>query len=63
MVTDGVVKIVGRMSVDIIKSGGYKISALDIERHLLEHSDIKDIAVIGNDSEESVITKSALQMK
>lgn len=63
MVTDGVVKIVGRMSVDIIKSGGYKISALDIERHLLEHSDIKDIAVIGNDSEESVITESALQMK
>lgn len=26
--------------MDIIKSGGYKISALDVERHLLAHPDI-----------------------
>ena len=44
---DGVIKIVGRTSVDVIKSGAYKISALDIERHLLEHSCIRDVAVIG----------------
>lgn len=30
----------GRTSVDIIKSGGYKISALEVERHLLAHPDI-----------------------
>ena len=30
----------GRSSVDIIKSGGYKISALEVERHLLAHPDI-----------------------
>lgn len=45
--SNGVYKIVGRTSVDIIKSGGYKISALDIERHLLAHPDIADCAVVG----------------
>ncbi|RVE74388.1 hypothetical protein OJAV_G00021980 [Oryzias javanicus] len=44
---DGVFWIMGRSSVDIIKSGGYKISALDVERHLLAHPDILDVAVIG----------------
>jgi len=44
---DGVFRVVGRTSVDVLKSGGYKISALDVERHLLAHDDISDIAVIG----------------
>ncbi|CAC5396298.1 ACSF3 [Mytilus coruscus] len=44
---DGVYRIMGRTSVDIIKSGGYKISALDIERHLLEHPDISECVVVG----------------
>ncbi|XP_034385332.1 malonate--CoA ligase ACSF3, mitochondrial isoform X1 [Cyclopterus lumpus] len=44
---DGVFWIMGRSSVDIIKSGGYKISALEVERHLLAHPDIIDVAVIG----------------
>lgn len=44
---DGVYWIMGRTSVDIIKSGGYKISALDVERQLLAHPDIIDVAVIG----------------
>lgn len=35
------------MSADIIKSGGYKISALPIESHLLSHPDISDCAVLG----------------
>ncbi|CAL1539390.1 unnamed protein product [Lymnaea stagnalis] len=43
----GVYFIVGRTSVDVIKSGGYKISALDVERHLLAHPDIADCAVVG----------------
>lgn len=37
---DGVYWIMGRSSVDIIKSGGYKISALEVERHLLAHPHI-----------------------
>ncbi|CAL4080716.1 unnamed protein product, partial [Meganyctiphanes norvegica] len=40
-------KILGRTSVDIIKSGGFKISALDIERHLLAHPNIVDVVVVG----------------
>ncbi|XP_069030460.1 malonate--CoA ligase ACSF3, mitochondrial [Embiotoca jacksoni] len=44
---DGVYWLMGRSSVDIIKSGGYKISALEVERHLLAHPDIIDVAVIG----------------
>ena len=39
--------IKGRLSMDIIKSGGYKISALDIEHILLQHPDIKECAVLG----------------
>lgn len=42
-----VFKIVGRTSVDVIKSGGHKISALDIERELLTHEQIEDVAVFG----------------
>ena len=45
--SDGSYKILGRTSVDIIKSSGYKISALDIERHLLSHDDVTEVAVIG----------------
>mmetsp|Transcript_38014 Transcript_38014/g.103723 ORF Transcript_38014/g.103723 Transcript_38014/m.103723 type:complete len:388 (+) Transcript_38014:128-1291(+) len=40
-------KICGRASVDIIKSGGYKISALDVEREILEHPSIGEVAVVG----------------
>lgn len=49
---EGSYKILGRNSVDIIKSGGYKISALEIEEVLREHPDIKDCAVVGIDDEE-----------
>jgi malonyl-CoA/methylmalonyl-CoA synthetase len=43
----GYYRIMGRLSVDIIKSGGYKLSALEIEAVLLEHPDIIECAVIG----------------
>ena len=42
-----VYKIMGRTSVDVIKSGGYKISALDIEKVILSHSSVEDVAVMG----------------
>jgi malonyl-CoA/methylmalonyl-CoA synthetase len=40
-------RIMGRLSVDIIKSGGYKLSALEIEAVLLEYPAIRECAVIG----------------
>ena len=43
----GYYKIVGRKSVDIIKTGGYKVSALEIEEVLRTHSAIKECAVVG----------------
>ena len=43
----GSYRIMGRLSVDIIKSGGYKLSALEIEAALLEHPHIDECAVIG----------------
>ena len=44
---DGYYRILGRASVDIIKSGGYKLSALEIEGVLLTHGDILEAAVVG----------------
>ncbi len=43
----GYYRIMGRSSVDIIKTGGEKVSALEIESVLLEHKDIVECAVIG----------------
>jgi len=44
---DGTVTIVGRKSVDVIKSGGYKIAAREIEDVLRRHPKVKDAAVVG----------------
>ena len=43
----GIYRILGRLSVDIIKSGGEKISALEVEDVLRPHPSIKDCAVVG----------------
>lgn len=40
-------QIQGRTSVDIIKSGGFKLSALDIENTLLSHPGVSEAAVLG----------------
>lgn len=40
-------QVLGRTSVDIIKSGGYKLSALDIESTLLHHHGVAEAAVLG----------------
>jgi len=44
---DGMVRIVGRSSVDIIKSRGYKISAVEIEECLQRHPQVQEVAVVG----------------
>lgn len=40
-------RILGRLNLHIIKTGGYKVSALEIEEVLRTHPDIKDCAVVG----------------
>ncbi len=45
-------RILGRNSVDIIKSGGYKISALEIEEVLRQYPGIKDCSVVGLPNDE-----------
>ncbi|RQM23695.1 hypothetical protein B5M09_003086 [Aphanomyces astaci] len=40
-------RILGRASVDILKSAGYKVSALEIERVILEHPQVRECAVYG----------------
>ena len=47
VVEDGYYRILGRASVDIIKTGGYKVSALEVEEVLLRHSDVDACAVVG----------------
>ena len=44
---DGAVRIVGRKSVDIIKSGGFKIAAREIEDVLHTHPRVREAAVVG----------------
>jgi len=44
---DGCYRILGRTSVDIIKTGGYKVSALEIEEVLRTHPAVRECAVVG----------------
>lgn len=44
---EGRVRLLGRTSVDVLKSGGYKISALEIEDVLRLHPGVADVAVVG----------------
>ena len=44
--------IMGRASVDIIKSGGYKISALDIERECLGLPYVEEVMCVGVEDDE-----------
>lgn len=47
IVEDENYRILGRISVDIIKTGGYKVSALEIEEVLRSHPEIQECAVVG----------------
>lgn len=44
---DGMYRIAGRRSIDIIKSRGFKISAIEIENVLQQHPDVLEVAVVG----------------
>jgi malonyl-CoA/methylmalonyl-CoA synthetase len=44
---NGRYRILGRMSIDILKTGGHKVSALEVEEQLREHPAIVECAVVG----------------
>jgi malonyl-CoA/methylmalonyl-CoA synthetase len=52
VVEDGYHRLLGRRSVDIIKTGGFKVSALEIEEVLREHPAIAECAGVGIEDEE-----------
>ena len=64
VIENGYYRIMGRQSVDIIKSGGYKISALEIEEVLRTNEMILDCAVVGiNDDEWGELIVAAIVLK
>jgi malonyl-CoA/methylmalonyl-CoA synthetase len=44
---DGSLRIVGRRATDLIKCGGYKVGAGEVEAALLEHPSVREAAVVG----------------
>ena len=52
VVEAGAYRILGRQSVDIIKTGGYKVSALEIEEVLRTHPAVAECAVVGVEDAE-----------
>lgn len=47
VIENGVYRILGRTSIDILKTGGHKVSALEIEEVLRQHPAIAECAVVG----------------
>jgi len=52
VVEGGAYRILGRSSVDILKTGGFKVSAIEIEEALREHPSIEECAVVGIEDPE-----------
>jgi fatty acid CoA ligase FadD36 len=44
---DGFHRIIGRQSIDIIKTGGFKVGAGEVEAVLADHSTVHEVAVVG----------------
>jgi malonyl-CoA/methylmalonyl-CoA synthetase len=49
---DGYIRLIGRQATDLIKSGGFKIGAGEIEAALLEHPAITEAAVTGEPDDD-----------
>ncbi|XP_037965678.2 malonate--CoA ligase ACSF3, mitochondrial [Plutella xylostella] len=61
---DNKFKIMGRTSMDIIKTGGYKVSALQVESAILEHPSVADAAALGiEDPAYGEIVSAVVQLK
>jgi malonyl-CoA/methylmalonyl-CoA synthetase len=52
VVEQGAYRLLGRTSVDIIKTGGFKVSALEIEEVLRTHPAVAECAVVGLEDAE-----------
>jgi malonyl-CoA/methylmalonyl-CoA synthetase len=52
VIEDGAYRLLGRTSVDILKSGGHKLSALEIEEVLRAHPAIAECVVVGVEDAE-----------
>ncbi|MCZ6878567.1 MAG: AMP-binding protein, partial [Acidobacteria bacterium] len=52
VIEEGSCRILGRTSVDIIKTGGHKVSALEVEEVLRTHPAILECAVVGVKDQE-----------
>lgn len=49
---DGWHRIIRRESVDLIKTGGYRVGAGEVESVLLGHPDVHDVAVVGEPDDD-----------
>ncbi|MDB4972939.1 MAG: putative fatty acid synthase [Myxococcaceae bacterium] len=47
LAADGYLRIVGRKATDLIKTGGFKVGAGEVEAALLEHPTVSEAAVVG----------------
>jgi malonyl-CoA/methylmalonyl-CoA synthetase len=44
---DGMIRIIGRRATDLIKTGGFKVGAGEVEAALLEAAGVREVAVLG----------------
>jgi malonyl-CoA/methylmalonyl-CoA synthetase len=64
VVEHGAFRLLGRISVDIIKTGGFKVSALEIEEVLRTHPCIAECAVVGvEDAEWGERVSAAVELR
>jgi malonyl-CoA/methylmalonyl-CoA synthetase len=64
VVENGVYRILGRTSLEILKTGGHKVSALEIEEALRGHPAVAECAVVGvPDAEWGERVAAALVLK
>jgi malonyl-CoA/methylmalonyl-CoA synthetase len=64
VVENGVYRILGRTNIDILKTGGHKVSALEIEEALRQHPAVAECGVVGvPDAEWGERVAAALVLK
>ncbi len=61
---DGQIRIVGRSSIDIIKTRGFKVGAVEIEDCLQRHPAVQEVAVVGvPDADQGERVVAAITLK
>ncbi len=49
---EGAIRILGRRSTDLIKTGGYRVGAGEIEACLLGHPSVREVAIVGRPDDD-----------